>query len=227
MKIYSKLPLLALLLPAFALAEYHPPVPYGVSVTIDFPIYASDGTLSTSETDDGNDVQVYCGAGDSPANSTNDFADDGDTYTVVLTAAEMQCAYVKLQIDGATDDNVIIIPTYGHASAMIEGYSLLDDAITSGKIAASAIGASELAADAIGASELASDAGTELATASWAHVIEDQGSTYDAGCALAAILAVNAGERSGGTHQDPSGTENRVVGTASGSTRNAITITCP
>ena len=214
-----------------AQAEYYPPVPYGVAITIDFPIYASDGSLSTSETDGGTDIQVYCGAGDTPAASTNDFVDDGDTYTVTLTAAEMQCAYVKLQIAGATDNNVIIIPTYGNASAQIEGVSLLDDAITASKIAASAIGASEIATDAIGAAELAADAGTEIGAAVGDLVVEDTGSTYTLECVMAAMLSYAGGEVSTtagtSTYQDPGGNENRIVGTVTGSTRNTITITCP
>lgn len=214
-----------------AQAEYHPPVPYGVSYTVDFPIYASDGSLSTSETDGGTDVQVYCGAGDTPAASTNDFVDDGDTYTVVLTAAEMQCAYVKLQIAGATDDNVIIIPTYGNASAAIEGSALIDGSISSSTFASGAITAASVATDAIGAAELAADAATEIATATGDLVVEDQGATYTLECALAILLSYAGGEVTTAagvsTYQDASGTENRIVGTVTGSTRDTITLTCP
>ena len=74
------------------------------------------------------------------------------------------------------------------------------------------------------------DAAT-ITAAVLAAVIEDQGATYDLQCTLAAILAYAAGDvtTSSGTstYKEASSTENRIVGSVSGSTRNTTTITCP
>lgn len=71
----------------------------------------------------------------------------------------------------------------------------------------------------------------EITTAVLAGQVEDQGSGYDLKCALATLLSYAAGEwsQSGSvaTYQDPSGTENRLVGTIAASSRGSITITCP
>jgi hypothetical protein len=132
------------------------------------------------------------------------------------------------------------------------GVVIANDAITAATIAASAIGASEIAADAIDASAIATDAVTEiqagLATSAeitalndpdaasitaavLAAIIEDQGVTYSLQCTLAAILAYAAGDvttaAGTSTYKETSSTENRIVGTVSGSTRNTTTITCP
>ena len=92
------------------------------------------------------------------------------------------------------------------------------------------IAAGTFAASAINAAALAADAGTEIATAVGNIVIEDQGSTYTWKCSQAVLLSVLAGEAttsSSPTFSDPSGAETRLTATVSGTTRNAIVITCP
>ena len=162
-----------LFVPLTVSADYHPPVEYGVAVTVDFVLYNTDGTLDIDEVDGGTEVTIHCD-GDAGTTATNDFVDEGSYYSIALTASETQCARVTLDI-AATDRNVVVIPTWGtnassqfqldgpsDISAQIDtdniSVTLENDAITAAKIAAGAIGASEIATDAIGAAEIDADA---------------------------------------------------------------------
>ena len=107
-----------LLISPFALAEYHPPVEYGVAKTIDFVLYNTDGTLDVDEVDSGTEVTAHCD-GDAGTTATNDFVDEGSYYSIALTAGELQCERTTLDI-AATDRNVVIIPTMGSASAQVD-----------------------------------------------------------------------------------------------------------
>jgi hypothetical protein len=157
---------------------------YGVSRSFDFKLYNADGTLDTDEVDSGTEVTVDCNG--TPATATNDYADEGSFYSIVLTAAELQCERTTVTI-AATTTEVFFIQTFGGASAFnetvgwtaaartltaldedsttldLDATSIIAGSITSGAIqaadfAAGAIDASAIAADAIGASELATDA---------------------------------------------------------------------
>lgn len=98
------------------------PRKYGVETTIDFELYEVDGVdLRTDWTPAQSDCEVMKDEGASTM-CTNTATDEGSTYSIVLTATEMQAARLVLKVvDAATKvflDKVIIIETYGNASAM-------------------------------------------------------------------------------------------------------------
>jgi len=95
---------------------------YGVQTTIDFEVYEIDGVdLRVDWVPAAADCEVMKDEGAS-TQCTNTATDEGSTYSIVLTATEMQAARLVLKIvDAATKaflDKVVIIETYGNASAM-------------------------------------------------------------------------------------------------------------
>lgn len=105
----------SLLLAFSAAADDVRPAPYGVARVENFRILAADGTYVTNATDGGTDVTLTCDDG-TPATATNDFSDEGSHYAISLTAAELQCA--RLVVDVAdTIANGFILETYGHPSS--------------------------------------------------------------------------------------------------------------
>lgn len=146
------------------------------------------------------------------------------------------------------------------AASAIGTNELADGGITSAEFASGAITATVVATDAIGAAEVATDAVTEvqsgLSTLNAAGVrtavglasanldtqisaiptavrdvtVEDQG-TISLGCALASILAINAGDvaTTGGnsTFKDHSNAETRVTSIVMSAGNRTVTITCP
>lgn len=99
-----------------------------------------------------------------------------------------------------------------------DGVVVAPGAIGSTQFAAGAITAAAIAADALGASEIASDAGTEIANAVWAKVLESQGSITAQQIAQV-TLAVLAGVTSdnGATIKTPDGVTTRVTAVIDGS----------
>jgi hypothetical protein len=94
---------------------------YGVQTTIDFELYEIDGVdLRTDWVPAAADCEVMKDEGAS-TQCTNTATDEGSTYSIVLTATEMQAARLVLKVvDAATKvvlDKVIFIETYGNASA--------------------------------------------------------------------------------------------------------------
>jgi len=95
---------------------------YGVQTTIDFALLAIDGIdYNVTAAHAAGDTKIMKDEG-AEANTTNGFADEGQGYSIVLTAAEMTAARVVVYIvDAATKvwlDTSLVIETYGHASAM-------------------------------------------------------------------------------------------------------------
>lgn len=94
---------------------------YGVQATFDFEVYDIDGVdLDTDWSPAQADIEIMKDGGTSTL-CDNTATDEGVTYSIVLTATEMQCArgVIKIQ-DAATKvilDRVIIFETYGNASA--------------------------------------------------------------------------------------------------------------
>lgn len=82
---------------------------YGVAATFDFELYNSDGTLDVDEADGGTEVELSCDGG-AYTTATNDFVDEGHTYSIALTAAEMACDRIAVSI-GATDRGAFFIRT--------------------------------------------------------------------------------------------------------------------
>ncbi len=165
----------------------------GVEYIISFPLFEVDGVdFKIDATDGGIDCSIRRDQGGTNT-ATNDFVDRGSTYSLTITAAEMDnIKQLTLDIiDQDTSkvflDTMCVMDTYGSATAQhafdlntatqdvnvasidsgaITAASIAADAITSAKIADNAIAAEHIAADAIGASELAADAigASELAT---------------------------------------------------------------
>jgi hypothetical protein len=146
---------------------------YGVAKVFPFKLYNADGTLDVDEADGGTEVSLSCDQG-AETTATNDFVDEGTTYSISLTAAELQCQTVVVVI-AATTTEAFFIQTFGHASAFntglaantgasdfqagaIDAAAIATDAIGAAEIASAAIAADEIATDAIGAAELAADA---------------------------------------------------------------------
>ena len=96
---------------------------YGVETTINFTLFEVDGVdFRVDAADGGTDCSVMKDEGDE-ATCTNDFADEGNGYSLVLAAAEMQAARIVVYVVDQTAtkvwlDDSIVIETYGHASAM-------------------------------------------------------------------------------------------------------------
>jgi hypothetical protein len=349
--------ILAMLAPLLGNAEVHI-AEWGVAETFDFKLYNADGTLDVDEVDSGTEVAIACDEG-AETTATNDFADEGNFYSIALTAAELQCARATVVV-AVTVTEAFFVETVGHPDAqlpcpngecvttgtmqastagtavlaaatsfandylvgslieivagtgsgqegviagwvsttdtatMLEdwtttpdttskyrvirdkrglleidangyvssnvqtlvgaaitalqsglatltGQTTITDAITDltdgttpvtvDDISTGTIQAADFAAGAIDATALAADAGTEIAAAVGALVIETQGVTYTLSCSQAVLLAMAAGEVSTtagvSTFQDPGGNATRMVGTVTGGVRDTITITCP
>ena len=159
---------------------------YGVEYILNFELFEVDGVdFRTDAADAGADAFIRKDQG-AVITSTNNFADEGNTYSLTISSTEMQAKEVLVQfIDQSGTkvwlDTALLIQTYGNASAqhafdldtasvaqtadndtkistLITGVDLNADAITSAKIADNAIAVEHIAADAIGASEIAADA---------------------------------------------------------------------
>ena len=94
---------------------------YGVEATIDFDLFEVDGIdLKIDAAHASGDTKVMKDEG-AEANTDNGFTDEGQGYSIVLTATEMQAARIKVYVvDAATKvwlDTTVTIETYGHASA--------------------------------------------------------------------------------------------------------------
>ena len=95
---------------------------YGRAKTVNFDLYEVDGVdFRVDAADGGVDCSIMKDEGDE-GTCTNDFVDEGQSYSLVLTAAEMQAAKVTLLIVDSTATKVwldkhIYIETYGHASS--------------------------------------------------------------------------------------------------------------
>ncbi len=110
---------------------------YGVEATIDFELYEVDGVdLRVDWVPAAADCEVMKDGGAS-TQCTNTATDEGSTYSIVLTTTEMEAARLVIKIvDAATKaflDKVIMIETYGHASA--QHAMDLDDSVRGGMTA--------------------------------------------------------------------------------------------
>lgn len=132
---------------------------YGASATINFHLFKVDGVdFRINANHASGDTKIMKDEG-AEANTTNGFTDEGQGYSIVLTATEMQAARVVVYVvDSATKawlDTAIIIETYGHASAM---HALdLDDSVRAGMTALP-----NAAADAAGGLPISDAGGLDL-----------------------------------------------------------------
>ena len=134
---------------------------YGVQTTINFHLFEIDGVdFRVDAADGGTDCSIMKDEG-AEATCTNDFADEGTGYSLVLTATEMQAARIVVYvIDSATKvwlDTAIVVETYGNASAM---HAVdLDDSVRAGLTALP-----NAAADAAGGVPISDAGGLDLDT---------------------------------------------------------------
>jgi hypothetical protein len=95
---------------------------YGVEAKIDFDLYKPDGSdLKTDAAHAASDTKIMKDEG-SEANTVNGFVDEGQGYSITLTATEMQAARIKVYVVDQSNpkawlDTTIVIETYGDASA--------------------------------------------------------------------------------------------------------------
>ena len=95
---------------------------YGVQTTVDFQLYEIDGVdFKVDAVHASGDTTVMKDEG-AEANTANAFTDEGQGYSIVLTAAEVTAARIVVYIvDQATKawlDTAFVVETYGDASAM-------------------------------------------------------------------------------------------------------------
>jgi hypothetical protein len=135
---------------------------YGVQTTVTFDLFEVDGVDFR--------VDAVHASGDTKlmkdeaaeANTTNGFTDEGQGYSIVLTATEMQAARLVLYIVDQTAtkvwlDRTVVIETYGNASAM---HAMdFDDAVRGGMTALP-----NAAADAAGGLPISDAGGLDLDT---------------------------------------------------------------
>lgn len=95
---------------------------YGVEATFDFDLFEVDGVdFRVNAAHAAGDTVVMKDEG-AEASTDNGFTDEGSTYSIVLTATEMEAARIKIVIIDQTAtkvwlDRSITIETYGNASA--------------------------------------------------------------------------------------------------------------
>lgn len=95
---------------------------YGVATTINFDLYETDGIdLKVDAADGGSDCSIMKDEG-AEAACTNDFVDEGNGYSLALTAEEMSAKRITLYVIDQTAtkvwlDKVITIETYGAVDA--------------------------------------------------------------------------------------------------------------
>jgi hypothetical protein len=95
---------------------------YGVAATLDFDLFEIDGVDFRVDAVHAVGDTVIMKDEAAEANTTNAFVDEGQTYSIILTATEMQAARVKVVIVDQTApkvwlDTSFTIETYGNASA--------------------------------------------------------------------------------------------------------------
>lgn len=133
---------------------------YGVAETFDFKLYNADGTLDVDEADGGAEVSLSCNEG-AETTATNDFVDEGTSYSIALTATEMQCERIAVVV-AATTTEVFFIQTSANASAMTPSYEVNVGTVTDG-----AFVAADFASDFITAAKVAADVSTEFSAANF------------------------------------------------------------
>jgi len=132
---------------------------YGVEATFDFTLYEIDGVdFKVDAVHVAGDTKIMKDEG-AEANTTNAFTDEGQGYSLVLTATEMQAArivvYVVDQGTKAWLDDYLVVETYGNASA--QHAVDLNDSVRAGLTALP-----NAAADAVGGLPISDAGGLDL-----------------------------------------------------------------
>lgn len=90
---------------------------YGVETKLNFALWETDGTdMKVDAADGGTDCNIIKDEG-TETTCTNDFVDEGNVYSITLSATEMQAARISVcMIDTSTKaylDKCMLIETYG------------------------------------------------------------------------------------------------------------------
>ena len=105
-----------LLLAGVASAQVHT-AQYGATETFDFRLFSATGTFDVNEDPTSfGQPQISCNEG-AQTNTTNDFVDEGDFYSITLTGAELSCERVTVTII-ATVNGGFSVYTFGCHLAM-------------------------------------------------------------------------------------------------------------
>ncbi len=111
---------------------------YGVEATVAIELFEVDGVDFRVDAVHASGDTVLTKDEAAEANTSNSFTDEGNGYSIVLTATEMQAARIVIYVIDQTAtkvwlDTTIVIETYGNASAQ---HALdLDDAVRGGMTA--------------------------------------------------------------------------------------------
>jgi len=95
---------------------------YGVETTVNFELFEIDGIdFRIDAAHVAGDSKIMKDEG-AEGNTANGFSDEGQAYSLVLTATEMQAARIVVYLVDQTApkawlDRTLVIETYGHASA--------------------------------------------------------------------------------------------------------------
>lgn len=177
---------------------------YGVATTLNFELYQLDGSaLKSDAVSATHDIKIMKDEGAEADTTADAFVDEGQGYSLALSATEMEAARIVIYIVDQTSpqawlDKVLIVETYGNASAQ-HAFDL--DTATVDVSAASV-------------------------TSILSGIIEG---TLTLQQAIMLCTAAAAGKLSGGgtstlTFRDTTDTKNRIVATVDGSgNRTAIT----
>lgn len=138
----------------------YPSVKYGQQVTVFFELYDSNSPWRAYGTAPASDDVYIRKDGGAAARATNSVTDLGRYMSLVLTATEMQAAVVTVDVNDETSpkaygDELIVIPTHGHASAL--NAVDLDDSVRAGLTALP-----NAAADAAGGLAISDAGGLDL-----------------------------------------------------------------
>lgn len=122
---------------------------YGRSLTIDFELWETDGTdLQTGAVHAAGDTVILRDEA-AEANTTNGFVDEGTGYSIVLTAAEMEAARIKVYVvDQGSKvwlDKAIRVLTHSHPLAHDPRGVLTSDTAQAGTISSITLASGESA----------------------------------------------------------------------------------
>lgn len=98
---------------------------YGEATTINFGLYLLDGSdLAESASHASGDTTIMKDEG-TPANTNSGFVDEGSSYSLALTATEMEAARAVIKVQDQTATmvwlpRIIVIETYGDSNAQHE-----------------------------------------------------------------------------------------------------------
>jgi hypothetical protein len=96
---------------------------YGVETTLNFELYLLDGTaLVTNAVSATGDINLQRDEGSTEVLDADTFVDEGQSYSLALSAVEMTAGRIIIHIVDQSSpqiwlDKVLIVETYGHASA--------------------------------------------------------------------------------------------------------------